>query len=186
MIAKLLFSHHPLCSFFAEDTVKVGRANLCVGCISQYPAAVATFAVLLLVDAPHTPALFAAVLGGQVQWASAAGWTSTRARKAWVRVGTGFALGAFVYGLLQFSNWVSVAILATALALASLTQYWKIRRLLRTCKRCVYQMDWARCPGFTSRQDDSRLVGTTPTTSPGTERAWRVLPPPPQEPDEPR
>lgn len=186
MIAKLLFSHHPLCSFFAEDTVRVGRVHVCIGCISQYPVAIATFGVLLLFDAPHTAALIGAVVAGQVQWLSATGWTINRRRKTWVRVGTGFALGGFVYGLLQFSNWVSVAILAAALLVASLTQYWKVRRLMRTCKRCVYQMDWARCPGFTSRLDDSRLADTTPTMTQDTKRAWRVLPPQQQEPDEPQ
>ena len=145
-------AHHPLCTEFRTDVVRIGRVHVCSGCLATWPAFALAFpfAVLALKDgAPALALLLAGLALGLPQMATYR-WRMSRRERAAAKAVGGVGLAMVVAGALA-AGWPVVA-LATVLAagmLASLAlQVVRLRSILATCDACPFKRDWEACPGF--------------------------------------
>lgn len=152
---RLLLEHHPLCSVFASDRIRVGGIALCSGCLAAGPPALLAFvaAVVLVLTGASATALFVAggILGlpQLTTYLHRGGRPWRFAVKLLGGIGIGLVTGAAWF--LPVPRWALVAgAVAVAIAFAAL-QAVRVRTILRTCDACSYKRDWDRCPGFNAK-----------------------------------
>lgn len=147
---RLLLEHHPLCSEFAGDRVRVGRMAVCSGCLAAAPAALVGLAAALVVILRGAAPL-AVLVTGLVLGLPQATTYLHRGGRAWRAAVK--ALGGLGIGLLAGSAlflpraWVALGSVLLLAAFAGL-QAVRVKAILRTCDACPYRRDWASCPGF--------------------------------------
>lgn len=149
---RLLLEHHPLCSVFAADRLRIAGIALCSGCIAAGPTALAAFlaAIVLVLAGSSATGLFVA---GAVLGLPQLTTYLHRGTRAW-RFAVKF-LGGVGIGLVVGSAWFlpvarwSLLLGGTGIAgVFAALQGLRVRAILRTCDSCSYKRDWDRCPGF--------------------------------------
>lgn len=153
---RLLLEHHPLCSVFASDRIRIAGIALCSGCLAAGPTALAAFvgAIALVLTGVSATALFAA--GGLLGLPQLTTYLhrGTRPWRFAVKLlgGTGIGVVAGAAWFLPVPRWV-LLVGATVLVLVfAALQAVRVRKILRTCDACSYRRDWDRCPGFNAAQ----------------------------------
>jgi len=148
-----ILSHHPHCRWYEGDVLHLGKWRLCRGCIITYPVAAFTLIISLLVGAHRiVPWYFLLVLGvafGSFElislWREVGG---SRYRVIKVFLGIGLALttlGVFMTPIhLTIRILIFIQLFLIAGALASI----RILKMEKKCKRCGWEGNWMRCPGF--------------------------------------
>lgn len=151
---RLALQHHPLCHQFRADRFETasGRA-VCSGCAMAFPGVVAGLvgSVCLMVLAwwPAWPLLAAGLVLGAPQGATylVRFDRPTRAAiKGLGGLGLGIVAGAWWLADLA-TTWKVVGAAGIALVFG-LLQAIRLRAILKVCRRCPWNADWDRCPGF--------------------------------------
>lgn len=159
-------AHHPLCTEFRTDVVRLGRLHACSGCLATWPAFAVAFPLALLARLDGAPAwslLAAGLVLGLPQMASYR-WRLSRLERAAAKAVGGVGLALALAGALA-AGWPAVALVAVlALGmLASLAlQVVRFRSILATCDACPFKRDWETCPGF----DGAPVTAVAPQTVP--------------------
>ena len=150
----LRLAHHPLCSTYRTDVLKVGSHYLCLGCSVAYPLALILVALYLLVPGvnafPMVAWLTLGLMGGSIQLLSLKGYTRTKATKIMVKLGLGLGLGAmtlFVFNL-PGPIWYRMIVFVICLQGLSLMGAQREKVINGTCRECPYRGNWENCPGF--------------------------------------
>lgn len=148
---RLALAHHPLCGYFAHDTLPAGPLRVCSGCAAAAPAFLLALAPALAA-ARAWGALPALALGLALGLPHLAGYLRRRGRVArFAAKAVGGAGLALVMAAILLAPWALVA-KASLLALMALAfvalQLARMRQMLRTCRACPWAARWAQCPGF--------------------------------------
>ena len=145
-------AHHPLCTEFRTDVVRVGRLHVCSGCLATWPVFVLALPLALLARLDGAPGLALAAAGlvlGMPQMATYR-WRMSRLERAAAKAVGGVGLAMALAGVLTV-GWPLVAVVGvlTVGVLASLAlQVVRLRSILATCDACPFKRDWDACPGF--------------------------------------
>jgi hypothetical protein len=145
-------AHHPLCSEFRSDVVRVGRVHLCSGCLVAWPSFLLSlpFAILWRLDgAPAWPLLAVGLALGAPQLASYLR-RGSRAERATAKALGGSGLALVFTGLLGLGwpgFWLVGALSVGGVASLAL-QAVRLRAMLATCDACPFRRQWESCPGF--------------------------------------
>ena len=154
--ARVALAHHPLCSYFEHDVIRIGRARVCSGCALALPALLLGVLAAWLARGLDPFALGAIGLAcGAPQLLSYGARRGRLARGATKLVG-GFGLGLFLVAL-----WLLPLPLAWRVAGAALLglsfvalQLVRMRAIWRTCQACPWRARWDECPGFAPPRHD--------------------------------
>jgi hypothetical protein len=145
-------AHHPLCTEFRDDVVRVGRLHVCSGCVATWPTFLVTLPLALAWHLQGTSALamLAAGLALGVPHLASYGWRGSRLERAGVKALGGVGLAGVVVGALTagWPLWVLVVLLAAGLVASVGLQAVRMRSILATCDACPFKRDWDSCPGF--------------------------------------
>lgn len=126
-------AHHPDLPVFGADVYRVAGLRLCVGCFTATPAFLLALAAAWLWPLPAAVAVPLGALLASAQALSAAGWTTTKARKAAVKASFGAGAGLLLHALLA-APWPEQAksfALAAAGLLALASTWPRARRMER-------------------------------------------------------
>lgn len=144
---RVALAHHPLCSVFAHDVVRLGGVRVCSGCVAAAPAFAAGLVVALLLAAPAWPLLLLGLAMGAPHLATYR-WRGRRGARFAAKAVGGAGLGLVFAALLQAPlAWQALAFLGMGLSFAAL-QALRLRSIQRTCQACPWGARWAACPGF--------------------------------------
>lgn len=160
-------SHHPLCSEFRSDVVRLGRVHVCSGCLATWPVFALVFPLALMarLDGASAWALLAAGLAVGLPQMATYRWRLSRLERAAAKAVGGAGLAMALTGVLA-AGWPVVALVAVLAVgmLASLAlQLLRLRSILATCDACPFRRDWATCPGF----QGAPAVAMAPSVGPG-------------------
>lgn len=155
--ALLAVAHHPVCTSFRHDVVRLGGLPVCAGCLAMWPTFLVVLPLALQARLDGAPALAMLAAGAalalpQVALYVRAGPTRprrSRAERSVAKVVGGAGLAIALTGTLT-SAWPLVAIVAAigAGVVATLAlQVVRLRTVLATCDACPYRRDWDACPG---------------------------------------
>lgn len=150
-IARLLLAHHPRCYPYRNDVYRLGRLELCMGCFTAYPIAIALVSLLLYFHpGPWWAWGAAGILAGSLQSLAIVGWTRSRARKFAVKTALGAGLAGTVYALVvaPWALWLQLSVFGGLVALAGVAMLPRGLQMKKTCDSCFYKADWERCPGM--------------------------------------
>lgn len=145
-------AHHPLCSEFRSDVVRLGRVHLCSGCLATWPAFAIAMPLALLArfDGAAPLGLVAAGLALGLPQMASYRWRLSRLERAAAKAVGGVGLAMALAGVVT-AGWPMGAVVAllAAGALASVAlQVVRLRAILATCDACPFRRDWEACPGF--------------------------------------
>ena len=146
-------AHHPLCSEFRTDVVRLGRLHVCSGCLATWPVFLLALPLTLMArldGASGWALLWAGLVLGLPQMASYR-WRLSRLERAAAKAVGGVGLAMVVTGVLA-SGWpgvVLVAVLAAGMLASFGLQLIRLRSILATCDACPFKREWETCPGFT-------------------------------------
>lgn len=127
------WAHHPDLPAFHADVFRVAGVRLCVGCFVAGPAFLAAFAATWMWPAPAAVVWGAGLPLAALQGLSAAGWTTTRARKVAVKAAFGVGAALVLRAILD-APWpeeVRSVVLAGAGLLALASTRPRLRRIAR-------------------------------------------------------
>jgi hypothetical protein len=150
----LSMAHHPLCTRFRHDVVRLAGLPVCSGCLATWPVFLLLLPVAVQARLHGAPALALLAVGvvlalPQVTAYRRRGRRSTSARTS-AKVLGGAGLAAALAGALT-AGWPLFAVVAAigtgVLATAAL-QAVRLRGMLATCDACPYRRDWEACPGM--------------------------------------
>jgi hypothetical protein len=154
-----LLSHHPLCSFYKDDTYALFGRRFCLGCSITYPTAILV-AVLVLVTGIyrlfpepifHQSLLLAfSVLLGVVHMVKYRNRFKGLKMRVAVKAALGFSIAGSVVWILTFpTNWpVVLLFFILFLVLFSFMGTFRLYYFQRICAGCIYHGDWDLCFGF--------------------------------------
>lgn len=163
-VKPVIFSHHPSCSFFKADTIRICSIDLCIGCFMSYPIAL----LILLLDftfswSEITPQvfwqgdilLFAGLAIGSLQFISSFRGINNKMIKIIIKIALGVGIGFSVIGIfaLPISLYIRVSILLTGMTLAVFFGSFRLYRVRSKCASCIFHGDWNNCYGFRSMND---------------------------------
>lgn len=151
----LAVAHHPVCTSFRHDVVRLGGLPVCAGCLATWPAFLLALPLAAQARLDGAPALallavgFTLAVPQMTAYLRRPGPGRSRGGRAVAKVLGGAGLGVALAAVLT-SGWplwaAAAAIGAGVLATAAL-QAVRFRRLLATCDACPYRRDWEACPG---------------------------------------
>jgi hypothetical protein len=152
-LGPLLLSHHAHCNMFKDHVLQIGRAKMCLGCISIYPAVAISLLLLILFRDPLNNPFGVGMLfaGGVVFTLSRFLPTHDRRIRTTFNVLTGFGTSMLLMFLFLISLplFLKVELLLSLILISSALYYRRFLNHLNICdKRCRYQRNWKRCPGF--------------------------------------
>jgi hypothetical protein len=126
-------AHHPDLPALRADVFRVAGLRLCVGCFTAGPVFLAVLAATWAWPVPAAVAGAAGLPLASLQGLSAAGWTTTKARKVAVKAafGAGAALLAFAILEAPWPDPVRAAVLAAAGSLALASTRPRLARIAR-------------------------------------------------------
>ncbi|WP_457558558.1 hypothetical protein [Candidatus Harpocratesius sp.] len=150
-----LLAHHPKCSQFKDDTIKIKNTNVCIGCFVAIP----TFFIVLIIGLSTS-------------------FFQNLATKSLVLIGIilslGYILGKFNFHRIKCLNIISKGLVGAGGAFL-VSILWRLpfspfgriimvfvilqfaflgHGILRaisiyfTCKKCKYKLNWRECPGM--------------------------------------
>lgn len=151
----ILLSHHPECDHYAEHTLRVRGARLCIGCFVSFPTAVGAFFLF------YYAGLFA-LLDTRGHFLVGLAFTAVHLLSftRYLKKRRGKVLKAFLVGIgmafLVASVWFSTLPpgLKPVVVLVLWQVYFVVLNLLRgwqmvkECRHCEWAADWDRCPGM--------------------------------------
>ncbi len=145
---RLALSHHPLCHWFRDDRL----GPFCSGCALFWPAFFAASAPILgalAAGADATAIFLAGAVLGLPQLGTAVHRFGRLARGA-VKLlgGVGVAMATPAIHFLPLPLWARLGLYGLEGAAFGGLLWVRLRSILRTCDKCLWQRDWARCPGF--------------------------------------
>jgi hypothetical protein len=149
---RLAAAHHPLCTAFRSDVVRLGRLHVCGGCLATWPAFIAALPLAWLARTQGVPAWPLAAAGlalGLPHLASYAVRAPVPVRRAAKAVG-GAGLALLVVGAATSGTGLPglVALVLAGCAASLALQAVRLRAMLRTCAACPHRRDWGSCPGM--------------------------------------
>ena len=148
-----LLAHHPLCTSFRDDILRLGKWKFCLGCAVAYPVALATLVSALWLehgDWSWQELAMAGILLGLVQLASPLGLTRWRPFKLVTKVALGLGLGLATLAVLELPLpfGVRILLLILCIQLTSLLAALRFRTIQGICDSCPYRAQWHCCPGY--------------------------------------
>lgn len=162
-ILRYTLAHHPTCSVFAPDLVKlpIGKRKvpLCTGCLAFWPSLLGGLPLVLNLSV-HAGASWwsLATIGFAMaapQLLSYMGLVRSRSAKLLVKAAFGLGAASVIASLI-LAPWPVALRVGTGLALAFMTaavHTLRLKRLQHTCDTCPWQRDWQHCPGFAPIND---------------------------------
>lgn len=175
-VGRLVLAHHPRCYPYRNDVYRLGRLELCMGCFTAYPIALALVSLLLYFHpGPWWAWGAAGILCGLLQSLAIVGWTRSRARKLAVKTALGAGLAGTVYGLIMapWALWLQLSVFGGLVALAGVAMLPRGLQMKKTCDTCFYKADWERCPGMALVQlanTDGQRIRSEDLRGPATSR----------------
>ncbi len=152
----LLLSHHPRCSSFSGRTLRLGKLELCRGCVLGYTSVTAALLVATVSpfkQAAETYFVMALATGGLAMLRLIAGgnfivWLSDIGR------GLGLAWGILaVFTSQTVLNGFVFGIILVTFATAYL--FLRFKLLYRKCRNCSYYDRIPQCPGISAPVQNS-------------------------------
>jgi hypothetical protein len=152
VVPALALRHHPLCGWFATDTLTIGAVEVCAGCAMFLPGlalGAASGAVAIGQGADAWALMAAGFVLGAPQLLTYAHRFGRGVRAAIKAVG-GAGLGLVTAAWFAIPVPWSLRLAGAGALLVALTamQALRLRSIVTTCRRCPWAMDWERCPGF--------------------------------------
>lgn len=154
-----LWSHHPVCSFFQADVLRIGSTRVCIACFIGLPM-IAVGALAARAFEPHLQLgwwvwLLIGLALALPQGLSFAGRVPTTRAQVLLKLSLGTGLGFVIFGLLAtpLPFWGRIA--ALVVGMLGIQSFWVLRlhRLDRTCNRCPERPIRPRCTGLIQLDD---------------------------------
>ena len=151
-----IFSHHPKCENFTNDTFRIGSVDFCIGCFIGYPsgligAFIGYFAIYLQIINPLLLFLISLSMISAI-FLSFTNFTKRKkikmAQKFIIGLGGGCFIGSSYF---FFPGDPILKILGTIFLFFLINfpiQVLHYRNMEKTCDACEYSPGWNRCPGF--------------------------------------
>lgn len=160
MIKPYLLSHHPMCSIYSSDMVKIRNRHYCKGCLVGYGSAIIFFLAALVVIYYHMlplpsiwwPYFVVSALFSLPQFLRAYFPSIPPAAKTLVKISVGVSISSALMGVVYFPFSVGGRVLAFLFLYAlygALAGLMRVKYIKRTCRlNCPYKGDWMHCYGF--------------------------------------
>ena len=167
-----LLSHHPLCSSFRHDLLRIGGWKLCLGCAISYPITLAILFGSLRYPYGdwewHELAMWGIPLG-LIQLTSTIGLTRWRFVKVVVKIILGVGMGLATLAVLKLPLPIPLRglIFILCVQLASIPAGLRSRNIKKKCKVCPYQARWDCCSGYINTRYNTGAVHELPVMPPG-------------------
>lgn len=154
-----LLSHHPMCSFFHNDTYRIFGREFCLGCSITYPSALLFFIIILLTRSyrsfpepvfHQSILLLASMIFGSLQLVKYRSERRGLSFKILIKVLLGASMaGAAIWVLtIPAPVWIILLFLIAGLVLLSFIGSFRLMYVNRICSGCIYHGDWDICFGF--------------------------------------
>lgn len=151
----LSLAHHPVCSSFSQDVVRIAGLPVCAGCLATWPAFLAALPLAVLARLDGAPALALLALGATLALPQMTAYLRgrgrrSRAERTVAKVLGGAGLGTALAAVLT-SGWplgLAAAAIGLGVAVTGGLQLLRLRTVLATCDACPYKRDWEACPGM--------------------------------------
>jgi hypothetical protein len=161
-----LLSHHPHCKYYNEDVLHVGRHRLCWGCIVTYPTMFLFISLILIFGFQNDLSWWKFIIVGAVfgsfefisLWKKGKG---LRHRTIKFFLGVGLALMIVGVFTIPIHLGFRILILVQLYLIAGFFGSLRIRAMEKKCKKCGWNGNWNRCPGFeemNSKLEENDLI----------------------------
>ncbi len=158
-LAPFLRSHHPLCSFYNNDTYNILGRRICMGCSISYPLALILIISTLItrsyryIPEPqfHQSVLLGtSVLFGLFHMMKYLIRSEGRITRLAAKVSLSFSLAGLIVWALTIPARLQIILLFIFLIIVSISFMGTLRLyyFYRTCAGCIYHGDWDLCFGF--------------------------------------
>jgi len=167
-------SHHPLCSSFKHDLIRIGRWKLCLGCAISYPILIGILVGSFWYSYGEWEWYELATWGiplGLIQLTSTLGLTKWRPLKIAVKVILGVGMGFTTLAILKlpYPLPIRTLIFIFCAQLASVPAALRSRNIKKKCEKCPYQARWDCCPGYINTRYNTGAVHELPILPHGEE-----------------
>ncbi|MGA1873613.1 MAG: hypothetical protein ACMUHY_08060 [Thermoplasmatota archaeon] len=143
-----LLSHHPHCSWYSRDVLRLGRWRFCWGCIVTYPTMIVTLTAIIFLGIHHRfdwwQFVAAGVILGSFEFISL--WRKGRGlRHRTIKFFLGLGLAFVTVGVftIPISLFLRILIYFHLYLLAGLFGSLRVVAMEKKCKRC----SWSALPG---------------------------------------
>ncbi len=158
-LVPVLFSHHPMCSFFSHDSYVLFGRRFCLGCSITYPLALIISLFLILTGAYHhfpeplfhqSLMLLSSVVLGSFQLVKYKSDSENIIFKITIKVLLGVAIAGIITWVLTIpGQWYGILLLfLLGMVLLSFLGTFRLMYVNRKCAGCIYHGDWDICYGF--------------------------------------
>lgn len=148
-----LLSHHPHCKYYDKDVLHIGRWRLCWGCIVTYPTMIITLAALLFFNIHNEFTWWQFIVAGTIlgSFELISLWRKGRGlRHRTIKLFLGIGLASMTIGVfsIPIHLFLRFLIFTQLFLIASFFGSIRILAMEKKCKRCRWNGNWFRCPGF--------------------------------------
>lgn len=158
-ISPLLLSHHPVCSGFGPDMIKMGDRYFCKGCFIGYTFAALLILTYLLLDSTigvnidiHPGIIIiAGIVLGSTQFVRAIFIDLPSAAKTVQKLMLGSGIALVTIGVLRLQVGIGIKVLIFVILVSVYGILGFLLRIIyikRTCKRCEFRENWEICDGL--------------------------------------
>ena len=149
----LAIAHHPVCTRFRHDVVRLGGLPVCAGCLATWPSFLVALPLAIQARLDGAPALALLAVGVALavpQMTAYARPRQSRAQRAAAKVLGGAALAVALAAVLTsgWPLWAAVTAIGAGVLATAALQAVRLRGMLAACDACPYRRDWEACPGF--------------------------------------
>ncbi|MHA2019590.1 MAG: hypothetical protein ACTSXY_15085 [Promethearchaeota archaeon] len=151
-----IFSHHPKCENFKNDTFRLGSIDFCIGCFIGYPfgiigAVLGYYTIFLQIINPLVLFLISFLMLSSI-FLSFTDFTKKKTRKISQKILIGLGGGSFIGNVFFFfPGGLCLKILGSYFIFLLLNfpiQVLHYRNMDKTCDACEFNPGWNQCPGF--------------------------------------